>query len=136
MEEEEEFIRQSWQQAENGVGYFFAIVEKVSNEMVGSVTLSLINSINSSAELGIWISEESQRLGFGEEAVRMVLNFGFEELKLNSIKASVIDFNDKSRSLFQKVGMKESGKEREAIMRNNAYHNIIWFDMLRKEFKE
>ena len=136
MEEEEEFIRQSWQQAENNMGYFFAIIEKASSEMVGSVTLSQINLVNNSAELGIWIAEEFQGVGFGEEAVRIVLNFGFNELMLNSIKATVIDFNEKSRSLFAKVGMRETGKERESVMRNGAYHDVIWFDMLKKEFRE
>ena len=72
----------------------FAIVENNTDKLIGTVGLERINHINRTAVLGIFIGEQDYRgNGYGTEAIRMILEYGFKYLNLKNIKLDLMEFN-------------------------------------------
>ncbi|MFP4117103.1 MAG: GNAT family N-acetyltransferase [Candidatus Aenigmatarchaeota archaeon] len=134
--DEEEWIEKTWEKRKEGEEYTFAIVEKSIGDVVGSISLTDINDVNRSAEIGIWIKEECWGQGYGTEAQKLLLKYGFEELNLHSIHGRAYGFNEKSKGLKKKVGMKQIGKLREGVYRHGQYWDIYYFDILKEEWEE
>jgi RimJ/RimL family protein N-acetyltransferase len=72
------------------------------------------------AEIGYWIGEPFWNLGIATEAVRQVTNYGFEQLGLRRIYASVFAFNAASMQVLEKNGYSKEGVGRSAIMKNGV----------------
>ena len=63
----------------------FVVIKLENDEMIGTVGLEHINQINKSATLGIMIGEKENRgKGYGEEAINLLLDYGFNYLNLNN----------------------------------------------------
>ena len=59
----------------------FSIIKKDNEQLIGSCSIMNIDSINQTAEVGILIGEESARgKGYGEETLRIILDYGFNTL--------------------------------------------------------
>ncbi len=96
-----------------------------------------IDPINQTAELGILIGEESERgKGYGQEALKLMLDYGFNTLNLYNIYLGVYSFNEQAMACYKKVGFKEAGRLRKAKFHNGKRYDDIKMDMLREEFYE
>lgn len=135
---EEKFI-EDLGSAAAGTRVMFVIeaVEDNNNKPIGSIGLSNIHPKDHHAVFGIAIGEKAYwSKGYGTEAARLIIRYGFEQLNLHRITSSAISFNERSLRLHLRVGFKEEGRQREAIFRNGAYHDHVVFGMLRKEWLE
>ncbi len=87
----------------------YAVVLKESGQPVGSIGLMLGKSSNiglsdSEAEIGYWIGVPYWGQGLIPEAVRELIRYGFESLKLKRIWCGYFDGNEKSRRVQEKCG--------------------------------
>ncbi|KPN94638.1 GNAT family N-acetyltransferase [Lysinibacillus sp. ZYM-1] len=89
----------------------FAIADKVSDEVIGTIFLS--EFVGRRAEMGYELSEEYWHSGIMSEAVNEVLSIGFNQLGLVRIQAIVAEENIASRSLLTKFHFKEEGYLRQ-----------------------
>jgi len=64
-----------------------------------------------------------------------MLSFGFDFLNLHSIYLRVYEFNERAKKLYEKVGFKEVGRLREAGYREGKYFDILFMDILKKEYQ-
>ena len=63
--------------------------------MVGTIGLEHLNWIERSAVLGIFIGDEAYRSnGYGTEAIKLLLEYGFKYLNLHSIRLDLLAVND------------------------------------------
>ena len=114
----------------------FAIVDLENDELIGNCGIMNINHINRSAEVGIFIGDENKRNnGYGTESLRLLLDYGFNYLNLNSIHLGVKAFNERAIACYKKVGFKEYGRRREAYFLNGKYYDDVFMDILAREFK-
>ena len=96
-----------------------------------------INHIHRTATLGIFIGEDKQwNQGYGTEAIKLLLDYGFRYLNLNNINLNVIEFNKRAQACYKKCGFKEIGKRRKANYTNGKYYDIISMDILAEEFTQ
>ena len=51
--------------------------------------------------------DHAKRKGIATQAVKMMINFGFQELKRNKILAKIKDTNNASIKLFESLGFKK-----------------------------
>lgn len=115
----------------------FAIVEKDTDKLLGSISLMNINNINRTATLGIFIGNKKYRSkGYGTEAIKLILDYGFNYLNLNNIKLDLVEFNLRALSCYKKCGFKEYGRRRRCEFVDGKYYDIIEMDILADEFKE
>lgn len=118
-------------------GHNFAIIRREGNELIGNTGFMEIDQIHRTAQIGIFIGEESDRgKGYGSEAMRLLLKFGFETLNLNNIMLRVFDFNKNAIACYEKLGFKKIGERRKAYFVRGKYHNAIYMDILADEFVE
>lgn len=114
----------------------FVIVTLDGDKMIGTVGLESINWINRTATLGIFIGDKEYRdKGFGTEAIRMILEYGFKYMNLHNIKLDLMGFNTRALKCYEKCGFKEIGRRREAEFLNGKYYDQISMDILDTEFE-
>ena len=104
--------------------------------MIGSVSLEKIDWKDRNATLGIMIGEEEYRSkGYGTEAIRLILEYGFKYLNLQNIKLDLMEFNERALKCYQKCGFKEYGRRRKCKYINGKYYDTISMDILAEEFE-
>ena len=122
---------------ENQNDYNFAIVLREGDELIGNVSLVDVDNLNQTATLGIFIGEKDNRnKGYGKEAIKLILDYGFNVLNLKNVMLSVYSFNERAVNTYKKVGFKKIGERRKSVYRDNEYYNEVFMDILKDEFNE
>lgn len=112
--------------------YQFAVETKADRILIGQCGFIRINWKNRLGELAILIGETDYRgKGYGADAVRVLCKFGFEEMNLRKIKASVFDFNKAALRCYEKNGFQREGVLQKEIYREGAYHDVIQLCLFR-----
>ncbi len=135
--EEEEWIRSTWRRRKAGTDFQFAIEHKETKEFLGTAGLFSLNQVARSIELGIAIhAEKNWGKGYGTDTMKVLLEFGFNYLNLNSVRLRVNDFNVRGIKTYKKVGFTEVGKLRQANFVEGKYNDMIFMDILREEWEK
>lgn len=114
----------------------FVIVTLEDNKMIGTVSLERINWLNRTATLGVFIGDKEYRSkGYGTEAIKLLLEYGFKYMNLNNIKLDLMEFNERALKCYQKCGFKEYGRRRKCRFINGKYYDSISMDILADEFQ-
>jgi RimJ/RimL family protein N-acetyltransferase len=113
----------------------FGIIERSRDDLLGNCGLFDIHDVDRSAEVGIFIGDESRRgSGLGSEALRLLCDYGFNILNLRSIRLKTYAFNQRALSSYRKVGFKDAGCLRKAHFYAGDYHDLLLMDLLREDF--
>ena len=127
--------RKHFENPKDGDCVFF-IIRKEDDELIGTVGLHEVDNINRCATLGIFIGDKSGRnKGFGTEAIRLILEYGFRYLNLNNIKLDLMEFNERALACYKKCGFREYGRRRKCKFINGKYYDSIAMDILAEEFE-
>ena len=116
--------------------YDWAIIDRESRKMIGTCGFTKIDTANNSAEIGYVLNPDFHRRGFGSEAVKRILKFGFEELKLNRIEARFMQGNEASLALMRSVGMTFEGYMRDLVLAKGSYRTVGVSSILRSEYEK
>ena len=112
----------------------FAIHVKGEETPIGVISLMNISEANSSAELSVIVGNpEDRHQGYGAEAIRLLLDYAFEELGLNRVSLSVFDFNEGAYATYKKLGFRDEGRLRGAVKRDGTFHDAILMGALAPE---
>lgn len=113
----------------------FAIITIDENKLIGGISIENINHIKRRGTLGIFIGDKDYReKGYGTEAIRLILDYGFNYLNLNNINLDLMEFNERALACYKKCGFKEYGRRRKCEFLNGKYYDIISMDILAEEF--
>lgn len=96
------------QYIQNGTGRF-AVVLKKTNEFIGWAGIKFLtepenNHVNV-YEIGYRLQEEYWGKGYGSEAAKAWLDYGFSAMKIEKMYASVNKENKASKRILEKIGM-------------------------------
>ena len=134
-EEELEWIKSTWEKRRKGESYVFAIEHIDEQRYIGNIELNILDQISRRGEIGIVIfNSDFWSKGYGPEALKLLLGFGFQDLNLNSIELQVFETNPRAIKCYTKVGFKEVGKRREARFFEGKYIDLFLMDILRQEY--
>ncbi len=115
----------------------FAIVNLENDELIGNCGIENVSHQDRIGTVGIFIGDENNRSnGYGTEALKLLLDYGFNYLNLNNIMLTVKSFNERAIKCYQKVGFKEFGRRRESYFLNGKYYDDVHMDILASEFKQ
>lgn len=113
----------------------FAICLVQGDRHIGNCDLTSIDRDNGTATFGIFIGEPDCRgQGFGEEAVRTLCRFGFDELRLHKIRLDVHAGNPAVKT-YERVGFRKEGSLREETFRKGRRLDVIRMGLLRDELR-
>ena len=109
-------------------------VEERGGRLVGAIGLRL-HGQDGNAELGYWIAVEEWGRGYGTEAARAVVDFGFGVLGLHRIWATHFARNPASGRVMEKIGMSQEGTLRGHVRKWGRYEDLVVRAMLRSEWE-
>jgi RimJ/RimL family protein N-acetyltransferase len=116
-------------------GAWFVIYERATMRPIGEVGLLHISATHRSAELGIYIGEKDcWGKGYGTEAVRLVLDYGFTVLGLHNVMLSTYSYNERAIRAYKRAGFREFGRRRESARLRNRFYDDVYMDCLATEF--
>ena len=117
-----------------GSFYDWALVHKETGRMIGTCGFTTFDCPNDAAEIGYVLNPDYRGQGLAPEAVRAILDYGFEKLQLHRVEARFIEGNTASLRVMEKVGMRFEGYRREAMLVKGLYRTIGYCSMLQSEF--
>lgn len=121
--------------AKNRTDPAFAIIVREGQRMIGNVQLMRVNHQHGTAELGIAIGDKAYwGQGYGSEAVRLMTDYGFTFLSLNTIFLWHAAFNQRGHRAYLKAGFAMAGRLRGAITFAGQHYDQILMDITREEF--
>lgn len=88
--------------------------------LVGVCGLTSIDWVNRRAEFSLYIGPKYQSMGYGELALRALIQHGFDRLNLNSIWGEVFAGNPAMKT-FLKVGFRNEGRRKQFYFRDGKY---------------
>jgi len=106
-----------------------------AGDPVGSVQLYPVNDADGSANFGVWFHPDAWGNGYATEASAHVIDYGFRELRLHRISASVMAGNDASRRLCERLGFVHEGTTREAQFADGDYRDTERYGLLENEWE-
>ena len=110
----------------------FAIRKLEEQPIIGFVGLSGINPVHRSADVAVRIGDDVNRnKGFGEDALRLALEFGWKHLNLHRIALSCLAHNERAIRAFLAVGFQREGIARSAAFIDGQWHDIAIMGALR-----
>lgn len=134
LEAAENWISSHSKLIENGEAFPFAVVLKMENRLIGTMTLR-IEKLHNKGELAYWVGKDYWNKGYATEAARKVIDFGFKEQNLNRIWAPVMSKNKASGKVMQKIGLKYEGTLKQDIIRWNKYEDVDIFALLKENYR-
>jgi RimJ/RimL family protein N-acetyltransferase len=115
--------------------WHFVICRADDGRPLGAIGLHDVDTINGSAMLGIFIGDPADTgKGYGSDALRAIVSFGFAELRLERIWLDVYAYNDAARRVYDRVGFVHEGTLRHALYRNGAFQDVHRMSILREEW--
>ena len=111
-------------------------IETELDGAVGMIGLKNIDWKNGSASgLGMRIAKKDIRTrGLATDAWMTLLKYAFDELRLNRINGSALEYNKASLRVCEKIGFKIEGVQRQAVFKNGEFHNLILMAVLKNDY--
>ena len=105
-----------------------------NGKMIGTCGFTSFDFYNNSAEVGYVINRQFWGQNIAPEALRVVINFGFEKLLLHRIDARFLVDNVKSRRVMEKCKMTYEGVLRSAMIVKGEYLDVGVCSILSDEY--
>lgn len=109
----------------------FAITDEGDN-WVGTISLKNIDYSKKEAEYAIITSKDVHGKGYSQKATKEILEYAFNELKLDKVYLYVSVNNIRANKFYQKVGFIFDRCERRGLKLGNEYQDINWYYVLKK----
>ena len=112
----EEILRWLKNQLLNKEACIFSIMEKNTNKYIGNVEIIIKDNIG---EIVISITPEEQDKHFGTEAIKSIIEYGYNTIGLEELVLNVYKTNERAIHCYQNMGFSIDGEgitEEEIIM--------------------
>lgn len=117
--------------------HVFTIIKNLEDKKIGRCIIFNMDRVNRHAMVGIFIGHKGNwNKGYGTEAMKLLLDYCFNFINLNSVMLGVMEFNKGAIKSYEKVGFKEIGRRRQARIVGNRKFDVIFMDILADEFSE
>lgn len=104
---------------------------------IGNTSFHNLNWRDRSAEFGIFIGEKRfWNQGYGSEAIRLMLQHGFNNLNLYRIYLHVYETNPRAIRAYERAGFVQEGRLRHGRFLNGHYIDVLLMAILRPEWQE
>ncbi|WP_454193463.1 GNAT family N-acetyltransferase [Paenibacillus sp. Marseille-Q7038] len=130
----EAFIMATHDRYRKNLGSTFALVSKETSELLGCAGMHIVSDYNR-AELAYWIGKPYWGSGYATEAVQRMMEYGFDELKLNRLWAAALTRNPASSAVMQKNGMKYEGTLVQHIKKWGEYEDLVYYGITISEYE-
>lgn len=117
-------------------GINWVICLKDNPKMIGLLGHYIINPEHYRSEIGYMILPEYHGKGIVTEAVEKLLDYGFNNLKLNSIEAIIDPSNICSERVLQKNNFVKEAHLKENICFEGIFSDSVIYSILKRNYKQ
>lgn len=111
--------------------------EGIQRTDVGTVFIKNLDKENRKGEFGIFIGEDKFRgKGIGKLSTEKMLEFAFEELKLNKVWLTVFANNIKAIDCYEKAGFVKCAFYSQEILRKNKLLDVVGMEILKNRWSK
>lgn len=119
---------------DTGKAIQFMICEEETGRAVGSVYFRDIDETHHKAEYGIFIGEkDALGKGYGTEAARKMIAYGFDTLHLHKIMLRVLAENTAARRSYEKAGFHQEAYLKDEVYLERQYKDVILMAIINGE---
>lgn len=112
----------------------FVIVNQKSRENIGVTAFHRIDIVGGVATMSIILPDKKDwGKGYGKEAVKLMVRYGFDILRFHRIQLVVGAQNSAAKSIYAAVGFREEGVMREAMYQDGCYWDFIMMGLLESD---
>ena len=123
---------------ENRTKYFFAIIDKLTDEYIGEIGFTKIKECKEGniVNLGYFILKENWGKGYVVEASKAIIDYAFVNLNTVKVETGCLKENYKSEKVMIKLGLiKEADYKKHTIM-NDKFYDRIEYGITKDEWLE
>jgi [ribosomal protein S5]-alanine N-acetyltransferase len=103
---------------------------------IGHIRLTYISRNDDNARLALGIFDRRfWSHGYGTEAVRLILRYGFEQLGLHRVDLFVLEINYRAIRCYEKCGFVREAVLRETIQIDGVWRNDLLMSILELEYR-
>ncbi|MBP3041791.1 GNAT family N-acetyltransferase [Bacillaceae bacterium Marseille-Q3522] len=106
------------------------------NEMVGTASFNHFDWANKSTSIGYWLDKSYHGKGIMTKVVSGLIDYAFNELKLNRVEIRAASQNKKSRAIPERLGLVKEGCIRQAEWLYDHFVDHIVYGMLAEDWKK
>lgn len=134
--EVEELLNKYISAYDNELNFSWAIATKENpSECIGQIAYFSINEENLWGEIEYCVGSAYQNKGLMTEAVKAIINFGFNKIHLHKIAISHKENNLPSKRVIEKCGFKYEGTLRDYFYNDGKFISRIYYSILDYEYK-
>ncbi|GAB0166913.1 GNAT family N-acetyltransferase [Lysinibacillus sp. CTST325] len=109
----------------------FTIIEKESNEIIGSCGFNSIDEVNASAEIGYDLAKAYWGKGYAPESISALIDYAFTTLNINRIEAKIEPGNINSIKVVEKLNFTFEGTFQENEESKESTYDINVYSLLK-----
>lgn len=123
-----------WSANDDRQGVGFSVAALGGEGLVGHVTLWGARLPERDAHLAVLIGPDHVGRGYGTDAVRVLIRYGFLVMGLNRIQLEVYAYNTRARRAYARAGFVEEGTRRDAVFIDGSFADEVVMSVLRREW--
>ncbi|TCP65799.1 GNAT family N-acetyltransferase [Baia soyae] len=119
---------------ENDNGYTFGVFLNSDHTLIGRVSLSAVSrGPFQNAYLGYYLDQQVNGKGYMTEAIKLILQYCFEEISLHRIQAGVMPKNTASIRVLEKSGFRREGLAERYLQINGQWEDHLLYAITKEE---
>jgi [ribosomal protein S5]-alanine N-acetyltransferase len=124
-------LRQYHREIREDLGYAYLIFRDADSRLVGGLNVSNVRrGIAQAASIGYWTGAPFAGHGLMTDAVRTIVHYGFDTLRLHRLEAACLPSNVASQRVLEKAGFKREGLARRYLKINGEWQDHDLFALL------
>lgn len=120
------------------INFMFTIIDLNTNKPIGAAGLLYVNWINRSGDFSFYVGENESYIddkGIANEAVKLLIEYGFNNLNLNKIWMELYEFDSKKIEFFKnEFNFEIDGKLRQNCFEGGKYWDSYIISLLQKDY--
>jgi RimJ/RimL family protein N-acetyltransferase len=110
-------------------------IENLDGEYVGHIHFNYINERHGTFSIGLIIRRNYRNKGYGKAAIKLLLEYAFNERRLHKFNGFCLDVNIASARMMLSLGCKQEGTVREEVFYNGKYRDRLLFGLTATEYR-
>lgn len=107
------------------------VIDTIAGGSLGFVDLFDFDPKNNKVGMGVLILDHARGQKYGEEALRLLVDYAFVNLNVHQLYANVLEDNLPSIKLFEKLGFQATNIKKDWVFENGQYKNEYLFQLIK-----
>ncbi len=117
-----------------GIAWMICEIEK-PKKVIGHIGIWRLIKEHYRGEIGYLLHTDFQGKGIMSEAIKVVIDYGFNQLKLHTIEAQVSPKNQPSQNVLERNGFEKEGYLKENFFAKGQFHDTLLYSLINREDK-